>query len=130
MISFQDSGKSGDLLQDDITKTKNRVKCTVMVNNKVQNKTSSWLLNIKLNSSGTSAMINGYILPKGFVLKILSKSIQYQTMMETFDSNYSVEMEELIWLEYNKSNLFDEQTAYVIDGDYKYNIILGIDLNT
>ena len=59
----------------------------------------------------------------GSVPKILSKPIQYQKMIDTFDPHYDVEMKELIFHEYNKNKLIYGQMVYVINNDYKYNII-------
>ena len=49
--------------------------------------------------------------------------------MDTFDSHYSVKMSELIFPEYNKNKFIDGHMYCVLDGDKKYNIILGINFN-
>ena len=59
MISLQDSGESGDEVQDEITTIKHLVTCTMLVDTTVQNKKSSWLLNAILDISGTANIING-----------------------------------------------------------------------
>ena len=50
MIILQDSGKSGEKLQDDVTTTKHIVVCTILVDTTVKNKASSFLLNVILDS--------------------------------------------------------------------------------
>ena len=63
------------------------------------------------------------MLTKFSVPKVLSKPIQYQIMMDAFDTHYDVEMKWLMFPEYNKNKFIDEYMVYVLDEDYKYNII-------
>ena len=51
-------------------------------------------------------------------------------MMDTFDFHYAVEMKEFIFHEYNNNRLIIGHMYYVLDGDNKYNNILGRDFNT
>ena len=53
----------------------------------------------------------------------LSKLIQYQIIMDAFDSFYFFLINELIFPEYNKNKFIDGQIAYVLDGYNKYMII-------
>ena len=57
------------------------------------------------------------------------KPIQSQIMVDKFDSQYTMEREELIFSEYNKNKFIEGQMSYVLDGNNKYNIILGGDFN-
>ena len=59
----------------------------------------SWVLNVILDISRTTTTISGKTLPKVCIPKILSKPIQSQIMMDTFDYHYFVEMKELICTE-------------------------------
>ena len=43
--------------------------------------------------------------------------------MDAFDTHYDVEMKWLMFPEYNKNKFIDEYMVYVLDEDYKYNII-------
>ena len=43
--------------------------------------------------------------------------------MYEFDPHYDVEMKELIFPEYNINKFIDVQMIYVLDDDYKHNII-------
>ena len=45
-------------VQDDETTSQHLVLCIMLVDTKVQNKTSVWLLNVILDSGGTATMIN------------------------------------------------------------------------
>ena len=51
-------------------------------------------------------------------------------MMDIFDPHYDVDMRKLIFPEYNKNQFFDGQMVFVLDGDYRYNIIWGRYFNT
>ena len=61
--------------------------------------------------------------PKVSVPKVLSKTIQYQIMMDIFDPNHDVESKKLIFTEFNTNRLIDEQMIYVLGDNYKHNII-------
>ena len=50
-------------------------------------------------------MINAEMLPKDSVPRVSLKSIQYQIMMDIFDTNYGVKIKELIFPEYNENEL-------------------------
>ena len=63
--------------------------------------------------------------PRALFLKVLSKPIQYQIMMDTFDTHYDVKMKELICPEYNENKFIDVNMVYVLNNDYKYNTIWG-----
>ena len=69
MISLQDSGYSGDEVQDDATTVYYLVTCIMLVDTTEQNKISSWLLNVILYRSRTTIMINLQILTKGCITK-------------------------------------------------------------
>ena len=59
MIRLQDSGNSEDKVKYDVTTTQHIVRCNIMVDTKVQNKTPSWLLNVVLYSRRPAGIING-----------------------------------------------------------------------
>ena len=48
-----------------------------------------------------------------------SKTIQYQIMMDKFDSQYAVKIKESMFPEYNNNKLIYRQIAYFLDDDYK-----------
>ena len=52
----------------------------------------------------------------------LSKPIKYQIVMDTFDSNYAVEMNELIFHGYNNHKLIDEQMVMLLMATKKWTI--------
>ena len=58
MISLQDSGESGEKVQDYVTTKQHLVTSTMLVDTTVQNKTPYWLLNFIPDNIGTSTMIN------------------------------------------------------------------------
>ena len=51
-------------------------------------------------------------------------------MMDAFEPHYDVEMKELIFTGYKNNKFIYGQMVYVIDNDYRYNIIWGRDFNT
>ena len=57
-IRLQDSRDSEKKSQDVVTTIKYLVKLTMMVDNKVQNKTLSWLLNVIIYIIGPDTMVN------------------------------------------------------------------------
>ena len=56
--SLQDSGESGDEMQDDETTTHYLVPCNMIIDTTVQNKTPSWLLNVIMDSGRTDTTTN------------------------------------------------------------------------
>ena len=58
MMIFQDSGVSGDKVQDEKTTTQHIVSCIIMVDTIVQKKTPSWLLNFILYIRRDVSIIN------------------------------------------------------------------------
>ena len=58
MISLQDSGESGDKVQNDVTTTKQIVTYTILYNITIK-KTPFWLLNVILESRRNGTMIHG-----------------------------------------------------------------------
>ena len=59
----------------------------------------------------------------------LSEPIQSQTIMVTFDSQYSAKMKELIFPKYNKNKYIYGHIYYVIDDNNPWSIIWGRDFN-
>ena len=51
------------------------------------------------------------------------KPIQSQMMIYIFDPHYDVETKELLFPEYNMNKFIDGKMIYVLDDNYKHNII-------
>ena len=50
--------------------------------------------------------------------------------MDIFDPQYDVEIKKVICTEYNMNKFIDGEMVYVLNDDYKQNIILVRDFNT
>ena len=68
-----------------------------------------------MDSSGTANMINAEMLPKDSVPRVSLKSIQYQIMMDIFDTNYGVKIKELIFPVYSENELINGHMVYFLD---------------
>ena len=82
-MRFQDYGGLGDKVNDAESTTKHIVPHTILVDTKAQNKITSLLLNVILDSGRTATTIKRKEKPEGFLTKILLKPIQSQMIMGT-----------------------------------------------
>ena len=67
-----------------------------------------------MDSSGTTTMVNLKGLYQGSVTMPLSKPIQYQMIMDTFDSNYAVWIKKLIFPGYNNNKFIDGKMVMLL----------------
>ena len=85
------------------------------------------LLRVLLDSGGTGTMIHRRILSKKCTPSMLSKTAITKIIEGKFESKNVVTMKKLIFPEFDKNKVIDEQMDFVFDSKCKYDIILGCD---